>query len=130
MRLTQLRSFHAVALERGFTRAGKYLHLSQPTITSQVKLLEETYNVQLFHRDGNSVAPTALGDQLLKISQQMFSLEADAIHLLRDAGQLKNGDFNVASVGPHHISRMLVGFKLKFQRIFPVRLTPSLCLHL
>jgi aminoethylphosphonate catabolism LysR family transcriptional regulator len=111
MRLTQLRSFHAVALERGFTRAGKLLHLSQPTITSQVRLLEETYNVQLFHRVGNRVAPTALGEQLLKISQQMFSLEADAIHLLRDAGQLKNGELHIASVGPHHISKMLVDFK-------------------
>lgn len=111
MRLTQLRSFHAVALERGFTRAGKRLHLSQPTITSQVRLLEETYKVQLFHRDGNGVTPTALGEQLLKLSQQIFSLEADAIHLLRDAGQLKNGDFRIASVGPHHISKMLVEFK-------------------
>lgn len=111
MRLTQLRSFHAVALQRGFTRAGKLLHLSQPTITTQVKLLEDAYNVQLFLRDGNGVTPTALGEQLLKISQQIFSLEADAIHLLRDAGQLKNGDLRIASVGPHHISKMLVEFK-------------------
>lgn len=111
MRLTQLRSFHAVALERGFTRAGKLLHLSQPTITSQVKLLEDAYNVQLFLRDGNGVTPTPLGEQLLRISQQIFSLEADAVHLLRDAGQLKNGDLRIASVGPHHVSRMLVEFK-------------------
>jgi len=117
MRLTQLRSFHAVAIERGFTRAGKLLHLSQPTITSQVRSLEETYKVQLFHRDGNGVTPTTLGEQLLKISQQIFSLEADALHLLRDAGQLKNGDFRIASVGPHHISKMLVEFKKRYPGI-------------
>jgi aminoethylphosphonate catabolism LysR family transcriptional regulator len=111
MRLTQLRSFHAVAVEKGFTRAAKLLHVSQPTITSQVRLLEETYNVQLFHRRGSGVSLTALGEQLLKISQQMFWLETDAVHLLRDSGQLKNGDLRIASVGPRHISKVIVEFK-------------------
>jgi DNA-binding transcriptional LysR family regulator len=38
------------------------LHLSQPTITTQVGLLEDLYNVELFHRHGRKVQPTVLGE--------------------------------------------------------------------
>ena len=41
MRLTQLRSFHAVATAGSFTKAAAALHVSQPTVTTQVRLLEE-----------------------------------------------------------------------------------------
>ena len=115
MRLTQLRSFHAVALTGSFTRAAEYLHLSQPTITTQVGLLEDLYNVELFHRHGRKVQPTVLGEQLMQLAQQMFSLEADAIHLLGDAGQLRSGHLRVAAVGPFHVTKMLV----EFNRYYP-----------
>ncbi|MEG2631227.1 MAG: LysR family transcriptional regulator, partial [Comamonas sp.] len=36
MRLTQLRSFYAVARMGSFTKAAEQLHVSQPTITTQV----------------------------------------------------------------------------------------------
>ncbi|MET4576095.1 LysR family transcriptional regulator [Ottowia thiooxydans] len=36
MRLTQLRSFHAVATTGSFTAAAQRLHVSQPTVTTQV----------------------------------------------------------------------------------------------
>jgi len=52
---TQLRSFHAVAGTGGFTAASKVLHVGQPTITAQVRTLEEFYGVELFHRRGRRV---------------------------------------------------------------------------
>ena len=52
---TQLRSFHAVADTGGFTAASKVLHVGQPTITAQVRALEEFYGVELFHRRGRRV---------------------------------------------------------------------------
>ncbi|MEZ0308880.1 MAG: LysR family transcriptional regulator, partial [Ramlibacter sp.] len=50
MRLTQLRSFHAVATSGSFTKAAESLNVSQPTVTTQVGQLEELYKVELFHR--------------------------------------------------------------------------------
>ncbi|MES2889871.1 MAG: LysR family transcriptional regulator, partial [Pseudomonadota bacterium] len=78
MRLTQLRSFYAVARMGSFTRAAELLHVSQPTVTTQVGLLESRYDVELFHRHGRSVKLTELGEQLMQLAQQVFSLEADA----------------------------------------------------
>lgn len=110
MRLTQLRSFHAVATEGSFTRAAQSLHVSQPTVTTQVRQLEELYQVELFHRTGRRVRPTVIGERLLQLSRQMFSLEHEAVQVLRDAGELRSGHLRVAAVGPSHVTRMLAAF--------------------
>lgn len=117
MRLTQLRSFHAVATEGSFTRAAERLHVSQPTVTTQVKLLEEHYKVELFHRMGRRIRLTEMGERLLQLSRQIFSLEADAVQLLGDAGELKSGHLRVAAVGPSHVTKMLVAFNQRYPGI-------------
>ncbi len=114
MRLTQLRSFHAVATTGSFTRAAERLHVSQPTVTTQVRLLEDRYRVELFHRSGRRVRPTELGERLLQLSRQIFSLEADAIQLLDDTGELRSGHLRVAAVGPHHVTQLLVRFRKRY----------------
>ena len=117
MRLTQLRSFFAVAREGSFTRAAESLHVSQPTITTQVRFLEEAYKVELFHRRGRRVQLTVMGEQLMQLAQQIFSLEADAVNLLGDAGELRTGHLRVAAVGPYHVTKMLVDFNQRYPGI-------------
>jgi aminoethylphosphonate catabolism LysR family transcriptional regulator len=114
MRLTQLRSFYAVAREGSFTKAAEHLHVSQPTITTQVRFLEEAYQVELFHRRGRRVQLTEIGEQLMQLAQQIFSLEGDAVALLGDAGTLRTGHLRVAAVGPYHVTKMLVDFSLRY----------------
>lgn len=117
MRLTQLRSFYAVARMGSFTRAAEHLHVSQPTISTQVKFLEERYSVELFHRRGRHVTLTELGEQLMQLAQPIFSLESDAVLLLDDAGGLRSGHLRVAAVGPYHVTRVLVNFNQQFPGI-------------
>ncbi len=117
MRLTQLRSFHAVATAGSFTRAAESLHVSQPTVTTQVRQLEDLYKVELFHRTGRRVRPTEIGERLLQLSRQIFSLEADSVQLLRDAGELRSGHLRVAAVGPSHVTKMLVAFNQRYPGI-------------
>lgn len=114
MRLTQLRSFYAVARMGSFTRAAQHLHVSQPTITTQVKFLEESYSVELFYRRGRRVRLTPVGEQLMQLAQQVFSLEAEAVQLLGDAGELRSGELRVAAVGPYHVTTMLVDFNEQY----------------
>ncbi len=117
MRLTQLRSFYAVARMGSFTKAAEHLHVSQPTITTQVRFLEEAYKVELFHRSGRRVQLTQLGEQLMQLAQQIFSLEADAVSLLGDAGELRKGLLRVAAVGPFHVTQMLADFSQHYPDI-------------
>jgi aminoethylphosphonate catabolism LysR family transcriptional regulator len=114
MRLTQLRSFHAVATAGSFTRAAESLHVSQPTVTTQVRQLEDLYKVELFHRTGRRVRPTEIGERLLQLSRQIFGLEAESVQLLRDAGELRSGHLRVAAVGPSHVTTMLVAFNQNY----------------
>lgn len=114
MRLTQLRSFHAVATTGSFTAAAQSLHVSQPTVTTQVAQLEALYQVELFHRTGRRVRPTELGERLLALSRHMFDLETEAVQLLRESGELRSGQLRVAAVGPSHVTRMLVAFNQRY----------------
>jgi aminoethylphosphonate catabolism LysR family transcriptional regulator len=117
MRLTQLRSFYAVARMGSFTKAAEMLHLSQPTLTTQVRFLEERYQVELLLRRGRQVVPTELGEQLMQLAQQIFTLEGDAVSLLEDAGELRTGHLRVAAVGPYHVTQMLVDFNRRYPAV-------------
>lgn len=114
MRLIQLRSFVAVAQAGGFTAAARQLHVSQPTLTKQVRLLEEQYGVELFHRLGRSVRLTETGERLFALTGQFTGIEADALHLLKDAGELRSGRLTVGAVSPFQTTDMLAAFSRKF----------------
>ncbi len=111
---TQLRSFHAVASEGSFTAAGNVLHVGQPTVTRQVKELEEHFGVQLFYRRGRLVELTPEGKPLLELTRRMFSLEAEARDLLNAAGGFHSGHLEVGAVGPYHVTEMLARFHERY----------------
>lgn len=56
-----LRAFNAVAAHGSYTRAAEALHVSQSTLSSHVKELEEHYSVKLFERRGRGVELTESG---------------------------------------------------------------------
>lgn len=114
---TQLRSFHAVAREGGFTAASRALNISQPTLTVQVKSLEEYFGVTLFHRHGRKVELTDTGRELFKLSRRIMSLEEDAQDLLNAHGGFHAGHLKVGAVGPYHATEMLGVFSAQYPDI-------------
>jgi LysR family nitrogen assimilation transcriptional regulator len=79
MDLVQLKYFLRVAELRSFSKAADVLHVAQPAITRQIRLLEEELGVALFHRHSRGSEPTEAG-QLL---------ETRAAALLRMADQTR-----------------------------------------
>ena len=114
---THLRSFHAVAENRGFTAAANALHISQPTVTTQVKELEDRYGVELLVRRGRRVELTETGAALFDISRRIMSLHEEAEELLLSSGRLTTGQLRLAAVGPFHATEMVARFLAKYPSI-------------
>jgi aminoethylphosphonate catabolism LysR family transcriptional regulator len=117
MRYTQLRSFHAVALAGSFTKAAAQLHVSQPTLTTQVKAMEADYGIELFRRRSTGLELTDTGRDLLRITNRMFAQEHEAELLLKESKELLTGHLRVGAVGPFHVTEMLVAFNERYPGI-------------
>lgn len=111
---SQLRSFYAVGRELSFTKAAELLCIGQPTVTTQVKTLEETYNVQLFLRSPRGLKLTDAGEALLTVARQIFSLEEQAVGILRAEGNQISGKLRVGTVGPFFVMELLSAFHAQY----------------
>jgi LysR family nitrogen assimilation transcriptional regulator len=79
MDLRQLRYFVALATQQHYGKAAGVLHVTQPALSRQIRLLEEELGVQLFERHARGAAPTDEAHLLLE----------RAVFLLRYAEQIK-----------------------------------------
>lgn len=80
MDLRQLRYFVALATQQHYGKAAGVLHVTQPALSRQIRLLEEELGVQLFERHARGAAPTDEARLLLE----------RAVFLLRYAEQIKS----------------------------------------
>jgi aminoethylphosphonate catabolism LysR family transcriptional regulator len=113
MNLTQLRAFHVVAQEKSFTKAARAAHVSQPTLSGQVKALEESYRVRLFERRGRGVQLTELGQNLHALTLRLFALEGEAQALLAGTRALERGHLRVAADSAYHAIPILAQLKAR-----------------
>ena len=94
--VTPLRCFLAVEEEGSFSRAAQRLNMTQPSVTAQIKSLEELLDLKLFERSTRSVAPTpagrALTAQARRALQELDGFKAVAQRLRRaQKGALRLG---------------------------------------
>lgn len=109
-----LRAFHGVAREGGYTKAARTLNVSQPTLSLQIKALEEGYGVNLFERQGRGVRLTAFGKNLLRTTTRLFATIDEVEDVLIGARDLKTGDLNLGATGPHHIVPLMAAFENQY----------------
>ncbi|MBU8975171.1 LysR family transcriptional regulator [Lysobacter sp. MMG2] len=73
-----LRSFVAVVESGGFTRAAQALHLTQSTVSQQLRRLEEEVGQRLLEREPGGVRPTQAGERLLGYARRLLQLGDEA----------------------------------------------------
>jgi DNA-binding transcriptional LysR family regulator len=78
MKLRQLQFFTAVAEELSFSRAAVRLHVAQPSLSTQIKALEEEVGAQLFERDKRHVSLTPAGRRFQSRAATILSLAESA----------------------------------------------------
>lgn len=92
----QVRYFLAVAEQESFTRAAAALHVSQPALSQQVRLLEESLGVQLFDRTGRTTRLTDSGEVYLQYVRRASQEFLEAKRALHDVDDLSRGSLRVA----------------------------------
>ncbi|WP_028696090.1 transcriptional activator NhaR [Pseudomonas cremoricolorata] len=79
----QLHYFWVVAKTGSIARASEQLNLTPQTISGQISLFEQTYNIELFQRVGRQLELTESGRQTLGYAEQMFQIASELETVLR-----------------------------------------------
>ncbi len=96
MELRHLRYFVAVAEELNFTRAAQRLHTAQPSLSQQIRQLEDEVGVRLLERTKRSVQLTAAGRVMLHEAKDILSRVDHAVHM---AGKAATGQAGEIALG-------------------------------
>jgi LysR family cyn operon transcriptional activator len=96
MLLRHLRYLLAVADHGGFTRAAEALHVSQPTLSQQIRQLEDTLGVNLFDRTSRTVKPTDAGEAYIECARRVLVELAAGKRALHDVKDLSRGSLRLA----------------------------------
>lgn len=76
--LHQLNIFCTIIDLESFSKASRKLHLSQPTLSTHIKQLEENCGTELLDRSGRKILPTKSGEVLYEYARKILSLSREA----------------------------------------------------
>jgi DNA-binding transcriptional LysR family regulator len=98
LNLRHLEAFVAIATAGNFTRASQSLNISQPTLTVQIKQLEETIGVRLLDRNTRNVKLTRIGQQLAPVIERVLRDIETVVHHAHDMALGIRGTVTVAAL--------------------------------
>ncbi|MEP6601817.1 MAG: LysR substrate-binding domain-containing protein [Nitrospirota bacterium] len=118
MELRHLRYFVAVAEALSFTKGAQKLNLAQPSLTRQIKDLEEEIGVRLLDRTKPRVSLTPQGASFLVDAKRVLSLSAEIVESVRRLNDAPPAPFNIGYVANLFYDLLPVTLAA-FQRSFP-----------
>ncbi|MBL4766930.1 MAG: LysR family transcriptional regulator [Rhodobacteraceae bacterium] len=117
MRQSQLKAFHHVALLGGFSRAAEALFLTQPAISEQVRKLEQDHDVLLFLRARKQVTLTPAGEELFRLTKQLFEIDAQIDEYMSETRAAVAGTLRIIADSAHHVTDILTRFRQKYPNV-------------
>lgn len=118
MDLPQLRYFVAVAELRHFTNAARKLGVAQPSVSKQIRVLEEELGATLFHRTRGNVTLTTAGEAFLPWARQILTDVGAAVDEARELGGLRRGRISVGAT-PSLTTAILPEAIARFRAAYP-----------
>ncbi len=116
--LHKLEIFVAIARLGSFTRAADDLHMTQPTVSQQLAMLEAQIGTPLIERDTRRLQLTAAGEMLLTYAERLLALSDEATEAARAAAGLADRTLRLG-VGHVLSAYLLPDLLSKFQARFP-----------
>ena len=116
MELRQIVYVEAVARLGGFTRAAEHLHVAQPAVSAQVRLLEAELGTPLFVRTTRRVTMSAAGEVFLVRARRVLA-ELDGVrHDLADLAEVLRGQVTIGATtvsGGFNVAEALADFSTR-----------------
>jgi LysR family transcriptional regulator, low CO2-responsive transcriptional regulator len=115
----QLKVFEAVSRHLNFTRASEELHLTQPTVSMQIKELTASVGLPLFEQIGRKVFLTDAGRELRATAKEVFDAWDRFEMTTNDLQGLKRGKLRVAIVttAKYFVPRLLGEFCRQYPEV-------------
>jgi len=124
MNIEQFEIFKTITEVKSFTKAAKKLNFTQPAISTQIKILEQNYNIALFERHNHGVQLTEAGQKFYEYGEKILALYEEMEHeLARIKGHSKEV-INIAAcdtAGNYILPSIVISFK---------EIHPQACLRL
>lgn len=120
MQFHQLRYFCAVARTGSFTRAAEHQHVAQPSLSQQVRKLEEELGTKLFDRLGRAVRLTQLGEAFLPRAESILRQVDEAKLEIQEMAGTEHGKLVIGAIptiAPYFLPARLTSFAQKFPRV-------------
>jgi DNA-binding transcriptional LysR family regulator len=102
MELRHLRYFVAVAESLSFTKAAEKLRLAQPSLTRQIRNLEDEIGVRLLDRSNNRVVLTEEGRRFLFDSKKLLAMSAETVSAVQRMNRGESSELNIGYVANVH----------------------------
>ncbi|MGZ9014299.1 MAG: LysR substrate-binding domain-containing protein, partial [Burkholderiales bacterium] len=119
MTWNQLRIFETVARRLSFTRAAEELHVVQPTVSAQIRLLTDSVGMPLFEQIGKKISLTDAGRELQQTCRELFDSWSRFEMAIADLQGMKRGTLRVSivSTAKYFVPRMLGPFCKRYPDI-------------
>ena len=118
--LQQLRILRAIATEKNFTKAASSLYISQPSLSKQIKILEENLDTVLINRERNQISLTESGKIFLQYAERILILCEESCRALIDLKNGERGNLTVGAsqtIGTYLMPRILALFAQNYPQI-------------
>ena len=87
--------FWTAVREGSISAASRKLHLTQPTVSGQIRALERSLKTKLFERSGRTLVPTDAGRIVFRHADEIFAIGRDLVDSLRDGPRGRAVPFTV-----------------------------------
>lgn len=120
LKLKDLRYLVAVADLRHFGRAAARCFVSQPTLSAQLKKLEQSLGLQLIERAPNNVSLTAAGEEIVARARRIIEASDEVVALARSQRDPLAGPLRLAllpTIGPYLLPRVAPAIRRALPRL-------------
>lgn len=117
MELRQLKYFKEACERQNFSEAARVLHISQSTLSQQIKQLEDELDVLLFDRIGKRIVPTEAGRAFLPYAARAMRDADDGRQIIRDLKGIETGVLHIGVT--YSMSPLLIAALELFSKAHP-----------